>query len=83
MHQDVVGAAWEMELRAWKLLAWPGEVATWLVEGHVNQQELRFQVDSAAFTAGFILEGDAVVGGFSVESSTAWPVRQVSHPDRE
>lgn len=82
LHQDVVGVAWEMELRAWKVLAWPGEVATWLVEGHVNQQPLRFQVDSDAFSAGFVLDGDALVESFSVESSDAWPVQHIPHPDR-
>ena len=82
LHQDVVGTAWELDLRAWKVMAWPGDVATWLVEGHVNQQPLRFQVDSDAFSAGFVLDGDALVESFSVESSDAWPVQHIPHPDR-
>lgn len=81
LHQDTVGAAWELDVRARKIISWPG-LSTWLVEGQVNGQPLRVQVDSHIFSAGLLLEGEATLQSFTVETSNAWPVWQAPHPNR-
>lgn len=80
-HRHSDDSSWELQAQAWRMITWPG-FSTWLVEGQVNGQPIRVQVDSPAFALGLLVDGRAEVASWEMWLGEYPEVWVAPHPQR-